>query len=115
MRNNDAYLEDIRLASERMARYIEGMTLAEFLADDKTRAAVEREITITGEAAGRVSAEFKSAHADLPWARLVQLRNFYMHGYERLSPEEVWGTARRLAPQVERIIARLVQADDSKI
>ena len=109
MRNDNAYLEDIRLACERISRYVEGVTQSEFLAAEKTRAAVEREITIMGEAAGNVSQQFKSNHSELPWARLIRLRNFYIHGYDRLlSPAEVWGTAIRLAPRVGRHVAPLI-------
>lgn len=112
MKNDNSYLEDIRLAAERVAQHIAGMTKSEFLADEKTRAAVEREITIMGEAAGRVSAELKSGHPDVQWARLVKLRNFYIHGYDRLSSAEVWGTATRLVPRVGRLVARLITDED---
>ena len=108
MQKDNAYLEDIRLAAGRIARYVEGMTQAEFLADEKTRAAVDREIAIMGEAATKVSTGLKSDHGEVPWSRLVKLRNFYMHAYDRLSPSEVWGTAIRLAPHVSRLIARLI-------
>ncbi len=114
MRSDDAYVEDIRLATVRIAQYIEGMSRTEFVVDEKTRAAVEREMTIIGEASGKVSAAFKSEHANFPWQQLVRLRNFYVHAYERLSPTEVWGTAFKLAPRVGRLVAALTDEDTTE-
>jgi uncharacterized protein with HEPN domain len=67
-----------------------------------------------GEAANKISEDYKSSHPGVPWARLVQLRNFYTHGYYRLTPEEVSGTAKKLVPRVARMIAPLIpqETDD---
>jgi uncharacterized protein with HEPN domain len=61
-----------------------------------------------GEAATKMSGEFKAQHPEVPWARIVRLRNFYVHAYERLTPEEVWGTATRLVPKIARLVAPLL-------
>jgi uncharacterized protein with HEPN domain len=90
------------------------MTLNEFLADAKTTAAVEREITIMGEAASKLSVAFKQEHAEVPWTRLVRLRNFYVHAYERLDAEEVWGTANSLVHRVGRLVAGLIPVDEGQ-
>lgn len=89
MRKDRHLLEDIAAAAERIAQFIDGMSLQDFLQDVKTRSAVERQLTIMGEAANRLPSDFKAKHAQAPWSRLVQLRNFYTHAYERQTPEEV--------------------------
>jgi len=57
------------------------------------------------------SADFKALHAEMPWGRLVKLRNFYIHTYERLDATEVWGTANRLIPRVGRLAVDLISDD----
>lgn len=114
MRLDSAYIEDIRLAAEDIADFVSGLTLQEFLSDAKTRFAVERQLITMGEAATRISDEFKARHAHIPWARIVHLRNFYVHAYERLTPEEVWGTATKLVPRVGRMVTPLVPNDDAE-
>lgn len=104
----------MRLAATDIADYIAGMRLADFLADKKTQAAVERELITLGEAANRVAAEFKAQNPEVPWKRLAQIRNFYVHGYERLKPEDVWGTAKRFVPRVLRLVTPLVPPDDEE-
>jgi uncharacterized protein with HEPN domain len=114
LRRDSHLLEDIRIAAGDVAEYIAGMRLADFLTDSKTKAAVERQLIIIGEAANRVSHEFKSEHPEIPWKRLAQIRNFYVHGYERLRAEEVWSTAHRFIPRVGRLVTSLIPADEDE-
>lgn len=83
------HLADIHLAAEHVSLHLQGVTRDGFLNNRTAQAAVEREISIIGEAAGRLSTEFRTAHPELPWKRLIKLRNFYMHACERLDAKEV--------------------------
>lgn len=104
MHADDTRLADMRLAAQRVADHISNATRAEFLASRTLQAAVEREIEILGEAAGRLSDAFRAAHPEVPWARITRLRNFYAHAYARLDAREVWTTARRFVAHVARLI-----------
>jgi len=57
------YLEDLLLAMNRIAEYIEGMSFIDFKRDYKTVDAVIRNFEIIGEAAKNVSSEIKKKHA----------------------------------------------------
>jgi Uncharacterized conserved protein len=104
----------MHLAVRRVAEHITGVTRTDFLASRTIQAAVEREISILGEAAGRVSEGFRNAHSDIPWMRIIRLRHFYTHAYERLDAREVWTTARRFIPQLERVLSALVQSEETE-
>lgn len=108
VRSDNALLEDILLAADDVAAYLAGMSRQDFLEDSKTQAAVERKMMIMGEAANRLSAELTDKNPSALWSRIVNIRNFYVHGYDRLSPEEVWGTSRKLIPRVARLVAGLL-------
>lgn len=112
MRRDSHLLEDIRIAAQDIAEFIGGMSLTDFLGDAKTQAAVERELITIGEPANRLTAQFRAEHPEVPWKRLSQIRKFYVHGYERLKPEDVWGTAKRFVPRVARMITPLIPEDD---
>lgn len=88
MSRDSAHVEDIRLAAARVRSCIEGMNRAEFLADDKTKAAVAREITIIGESAGRTSETYRTDHSEIPWDRLIRLRHLYIHVDEQDAANE---------------------------
>jgi uncharacterized protein with HEPN domain len=65
-RDPGVYLEDIEHYANAAVRFIASYSLEQYLADEKTRAAVERVLEICGEA-GRVPN---------PWTRLNTSRQF---------------------------------------
>ena len=62
-----------------IAEFTNGLAAETFAADLLRRRAIERELEILGEAAKRLSAEFRDAHPDIPWARIIALRNVLAH------------------------------------
>jgi uncharacterized protein with HEPN domain len=108
MQRDDAYLEDIHNAAGRVARFIEGISREQFLQDEKTQSAVIRQIEVMGEAATRVSEEFRSAHPEVAWKELARLRNFYIHAYRGVQAEKVWQTARGLVHKTQQQVASLL-------
>jgi uncharacterized protein with HEPN domain len=114
LRHDNMHLADMLLAAQRVADHLRGITETVFLTNRTIQAAVEREVSILGEAAGRLSTGFRTAHPDLPWRRLVQLRNFYVHAYERLDAREVWATATRFVPRIGRMVAALIPSEEEE-
>jgi uncharacterized protein with HEPN domain len=64
-----AYLWDMREAARDVLRFIEGADFERFASDKMLRYAVERQVTVIGEAARRVSQAFKNQHPEIPWLR----------------------------------------------
>jgi uncharacterized protein with HEPN domain len=116
MRKADAYLLDIVEAADRVASYVTGMQRADFMANEMAQAAVVREVEIMGEAAGHVADEVRAAHAEVPWAELARLRDFYIHVYHGIDYRLVWRTATVTIPRVAaaaRAILPSLPADDA--
>jgi uncharacterized protein with HEPN domain len=111
MRSVEALLLDIQTAAERLQSYIAEVTEQQFLVDNKTKAAVVREVEIIGEAARRTPKSFRTLHPEIPWADLTQLRNLYAHVYERVDYRRVWLTATRTVPAIAAAVAALVPAE----
>lgn len=85
-------LLDIELAIMAILEYTEGYTLSNFEGDAKTRHAVERNFEIIGEAASRLSAEFKALNPQIEWRILKDFRNFIIHHHFGVNNEIVWDT-----------------------
>ena len=54
--------------------------------------ALTRLVEIVGEAAGRVSEATRRKHADIPWARIMGMRNRLVHGYDVIDYDLLWDT-----------------------
>lgn len=104
-------LWDAANAGERVARFTNGKTFADYEADEVLRSAVERQFEIIGEAftqLRRVDPEVAAAIPGLP--RIVAFRNVLVHGYASVDNRLVWGVIEaHLGPMraaVEKLLAR---------
>lgn len=93
------YVADMVAAGEAILRYIGGVTPEAFAANDEKRSAVERQLFVIGEAAARMSPEWKDARPTVPWRQIVGLRNLLAHGYWVIDADELWDVARNKVPE----------------
>jgi uncharacterized protein with HEPN domain len=85
-----AYLWDMLEAARSVGRYTEGLSLEQYLKDEKTRSAVERQLEILGEAARHVSPTCQQAHPEIPWQRIMAQRNVLAHEYGEIDHFIIW-------------------------
>ena len=88
------YVADVVAAGEAILRYTDGVTFEAFAANDEKRAAVERQVFVIGEAAARLPDEWRQRRPEVPWRKIVGLRNLLAHGYWAIDAEELWDMAR---------------------
>jgi len=93
-------IEDMLERIDRIKRAVAGMDHDAFVHDDKTIDAVIRNLTVIGEAANRLSQEFKNRHPDVPWHRIVGLRHRVVHDYFDVDLELVWRIVETEVPQL---------------
>ncbi len=83
-------LEDIVEAIRKILYYTKGMTFDDFMDDSKTIDAVVRNFGIIGEAANKISNDFRIAHPKIEWHRIRGFRNRIVHEYFDIDYEMVW-------------------------
>jgi uncharacterized protein with HEPN domain len=110
MRPERLYLQDIVEAADAIQSFLAGLTEAEFLRDDLIRSAVLQKLTIIGEAAARLPAEFCETHSEVPWRDIADFRNIAVHANFAIEWPIVWiaavEEAQVLRNQVAEILAR---------
>ena len=74
----------------------------------ETYLAVERAVEIIGEAARRVSEEFRSAHPEIPWRSMIAQRNVLAHEYGEIKHERMWLLVTEHLPALIRDLEKLV-------
>jgi uncharacterized protein with HEPN domain len=113
MWRDDAYLLDMLLAARKVQQFTQGVTWNQFQGDDLLQNAVMRLIQIVGEAARKVSPEFKQAHPEIPWPGIVGMRNRLVHDYFRIEPSHVWEVIEKDLPALIPLIEPLIPPDES--
>lgn len=65
-------------------------------------------IQLLGEAARHLPDELRASMPEVPWARVVGMRNILVHGYFDIDVSLVWATATRDVPVVLAAARRVV-------
>lgn len=101
-------LADIRDNIRLALRFTEGLDLAGFEADIRTRYAVTRCLEVISEASRRVAEEVQARHPAIPWRQIAAAGNVYRHEYGEVRPDMLWRTVREaLAPLLSATEAEL--------
>jgi uncharacterized protein with HEPN domain len=95
-----AYLWDMLDAARAIVGFVLSSSYQEYQKNRMLRGAVERHLEIIGEAAGRVSPAFRSAHPESPWSRIVGQRNILIHEYGEIDDRLVWEVTRTHIPEL---------------
>jgi uncharacterized protein with HEPN domain len=93
-----ASLLDLRLAAQRILDFIGDQSFGSFSEDLKTQSAIVLQILILGEAAKRLSSEFRDRHPEIPWSQIMRMRDKLIHHYESIDPGEIWEAAKHDVP-----------------
>jgi uncharacterized protein with HEPN domain len=106
------YVLDILIAARHIQAYMAGIDRQAFEQDTMRQDAIIRRIEIIGEAARRVSAEFRAAHPDIPWQQMTSMRNRPIHGYDEVSLTIVWDVVQHDIPALIARLESLVPPDE---
>jgi uncharacterized protein with HEPN domain len=111
MWRDEAYLLDMLLAARKVRTFTVGVDEERFRADEVLQHAILRLIQIVGEAARKVSPEFKQSHLEIPWQEIVGMRHMLVHEYFRIIPEKIWDVVERDLSNLISMIEPLVPPD----
>lgn len=103
------YLEDIKQSIVKIQKYTFNVSLASFLKDEKSVDAVVRNLSVIGEAAGKIPVEFKSDNQEIAWKEIAGMRNKIIHDYFGVDLEILWKTIKEDLPVLKKQIAKLLK------
>lgn len=103
-KNDQTYLQDILHAIEKIEEYVKEISYDDFIRDDMRQDAVIRQLEIIGEAANKLSDDFRNAHPDFPIKEAVRMRNFLIHGYDEVDIDIVWKTIQQDIPSIQKVL-----------
>lgn len=69
--------------------------------------AICRRLEIIGEAASKIDDEFKEKYPDVPWHKIVGMRNLLIHEYFHVDLDQVWNTIQKSIPELKEQILKM--------
>lgn len=111
MRREAVYLEDIVRAADEIAAFAAGRMRDDLENDGQLRNAILFSLTVIGEAANSLSADFHARHSEVRWRDVIAARNRIVHGYFSLDPVVVWQIATIDTPILREQVAGILREE----
>ena len=103
-------LRDIADACAAAARFTSGKNFSDYEADEMLRAAVERKLSVIGEAFNQLETADTSVTEKFPELRkIIGLRNRIVHGYDSVDEELVWDVVQNRLPLLKQQVDALLK------
>lgn len=107
MKNNLFNLKEIAKAISIIEQFLGAVDYAEFKTNRMMIDAVTKQLENIGEAANSVSNEFRLLHPEIPWDKMIDMRNFLVHEYFGIREDIVWDTCKKDLPELKRCLERI--------
>jgi len=102
------YVQDILDAIAAIQDYTAGMDFPSFQRDRRTLDAVLRNVTVIGEAAGRIPDKIQAAFPEIPWTEMRDMRNIVVHEYFGIDKQILWETTQADLPPLVLLLKELL-------
>ncbi|MFH1890869.1 MAG: DUF86 domain-containing protein [Candidatus Kuenenbacteria bacterium] len=106
-RNIKLYLEDIRVAIRKIEKYTEEVSLKLFESDEKTIDAVIRNLEVIGEAVNNIPKQTRDKYPNVPWRKIISMRNKVLHEYFGIDWDILWQTIKEDIPELKKQINKI--------
>lgn len=103
----EAYKEEIINAIGKIESYTKGFDLDSFVSDAKTYDATMMELVLIGELASKIPETIRAQNANIPWGKIIALRNRISHDYFSLDEAVLWTTIKESLPVLREEIQKI--------
>jgi uncharacterized protein with HEPN domain len=84
----------------------------QFEKDKMRKLAVERQLEVMGQAANKVSIETQNNLENIPWKKIIGLRNKLAHDYGEILAERIWGITKNSLQDLQKELEKIVELNE---
>jgi len=106
-KNNRVYLQDILSAIERIEEYT-SQGEAYFLSHSLVQDGVIRQLSVIGEASAKLTRSFRIKYPEIPWKKIVGMRNIIIHDYSVIDLPIIWIVSTDNLPALKKFVAMIL-------
>jgi uncharacterized protein with HEPN domain len=103
------FLEDILSSIEKIQRYIKNLNYEDFEDNELVVDAVIRNLEIIGEASKNIPDTIRGKYSDVPWRRMIGLRNITAHEYFGVDLSIIWEIVTKNLPETKPKIKLILE------
>ena len=113
MKSRPDLLEDIVAEARFLLDQSSGLSLEDFLADEVKKRAFARSLEIIGETVKGLPNDVVLRHPEVPWRRIVGMRDRLIHGYFAVDYALVHDVVISKIPDLHASVAKILIEDES--
>ena len=110
MKNDTIYLRHILESVEKIERFYKKLGKSE-----EGSSSIERELITIGEAANKTAKEFKERYPEVPWRKIIGMRNRLIHNYTGINVITVWNVVEEDLPVLKNQIQIILGENNAKL
>ena len=110
-RHDEIRLRHMLDAAREAVSFARGRTRGDLDTDRQLVLSLVKDIEIVGEAATRVSEPARRRLPEMPWERIVGMRNRLVHAYFDVNLDIVWKTVREDLPELIALLEPAIPSD----
>jgi len=103
------YLRHMLVEADYLIGRSAGLSYEAFIADETLRRAFVRSLEVIGEAAKKVSDDFRVMHPSVEWRAMAGMRDRLIHNYFGVDLELVWDVVQTRIPALREQIASILE------
>ncbi len=110
-KEDSVYIKHILESINNIEMWTKDASFEDFSEDsDLLQSAVIRQLEIIGEATGKVSEELKDKYNEIPWKKVMGMRNRLIHEYMSIDLSLTWGVVQTEIPELKIQLEKLLKA-----
>ncbi len=106
------HLLRMRDAAQYALQFAAGRKIEDLDTDIQFRMALVKAVELVGESASRTSDELRAQQPQLPWTRIIGMRNVLVHNYWAIEQAEFWDAVKSQIPALITDLEYLIELED---
>ncbi|MEO0539018.1 MAG: DUF86 domain-containing protein [Cyanobacteria bacterium P01_A01_bin.123] len=114
-RDDRVYIGHMLDIANKAIGFVEGLERKDFDNNELLRLSLTHLLQVIGEAARRVSPDFRANYPTIPWKAVVGMRSKVVHDYLDVDEDVVWDTIKNDLPFLIIELEKIMNLDDAAI
>ncbi len=113
-KDDEVRLRHMLDAAHEAVSFAQGRTRGDLDNDRQLVLALIKSVEIVGEAATQVTESTRQDFPEIPWERIVGMRNRLVHAYFDIDPDIVWETVQGDLPNLIHLLERTILPENGR-